>query len=66
MEIISVCPKNKDQILKTVEQVRLAMSEDIPLIEKYNFPEGLKMTVGISAGDNWGSAKKVDAYLDTF
>ena len=38
----------------------------LEVIEKYNFPEGLKMTVGISAGDNWGSAKKVDAYLDTF
>ncbi len=65
-EIISMCPKDKDQILQTVEQVKLAMTADIPIYEKYNFPECLSMEVGISAGDNWGQTMSIEKYLDTF
>jgi DNA polymerase I-like protein with 3'-5' exonuclease and polymerase domains len=65
-EIITVCPKNKDHILTTVSEITKAMTEDIPLIEKYGFPDCLKMAVGVSAGDNWGGAMSIDKYLDTF
>lgn len=65
-EIITICPKNKDQILQTVQEIRTAMTQDIPIYTKYNFPQCLSMEVGISAGDNWGQAMSIDKYLDSF
>lgn len=65
-EIITVCPKDKDQILKCINEIELAMTKDIPLVQRYGFPECLSMSVGISAGDNWGGAMDIDQYLQSF
>lgn len=62
-EIISVCPRNSEAILMTVDAIRNAMTKDIPLVEKYGFPEALSMEVEISVGDNWGNAMPVEEFL---
>lgn len=65
-EIITLCPKNKDRILETIEVVRQAMTKDIPIYERYGFPDCLTMEIGIEVGDNWGGAMSVEEYLDSF
>jgi len=49
-----------------VREIETAMTQDIPLTKRYGFPDCLSMSVGISAGDNWGGAMDIEEYLSSF